>query len=229
MRVGVVMVAFNRREFFRTAVESLRAATGDVQLTVVELDSCDGTADLARRYFGIGLVDRLIVGERAPTLYGSYLQGIDAYLEEHGEPEALYLTAEDYRFAPDWHERLTGWLYDAPPSVSHVTGDLEPDYPWNAVEGVLDAGGRRSLVRHTAPGANWAMTWRSWKRMEPAYRALVNDQHLDDKLNGWARRAGLNICALDLAQHLGNEPRLSAMRNEALAMGKPLDRAKWGM
>lgn len=227
MKVGVVMVAFNRREFFRTAVRSLRSATGDAHLTVVELDSCDGSADLARHYYGIGLVDRLIVGERAPTLYGSYLQGIDAYGDD--PPDALYLTAEDYRFAPDWHERLTGWLYDAPPSVSHVTGDLEPDYPWNAVEGVIDAGGSRALVRHSAPGANWAMTWRSWRRMEAAFRALAADVHLDNQVNAWARQQGLAICALDLAEHLGNEPRLSAMNNTALAMGQPLDRAKWGM
>lgn len=223
------MVAFNRREFFRTAVESLRAATGSMHLTVVELDSCDGTADLARRYREIGLVDRLIDGDRSVNLYRSYLAGVDAYLADAEPPDALYLTAEDYRFTPHWHERLTGFLLDAPPSVSHVTGDLEPDYPWNAVAGVLEAGGRRALVRHTAPGANLAMTWRSWRRMEAVFRRGADDQHLDNSLNAWARREDLAICALDLAEHLGASPELSLYGNQALAMGRPLDRAKWGV
>lgn len=227
MKIGVALVAFNRREMFRRCVESLRAAEGNYALTVVELDSCDGTADLARRFHETGMVDRLILGERPSVLYESYLQGIDAYLADPEPPDGFLLTAEDYVFRPDWRQRLDAWLFDAPPGVSHASAELEPDFPWNRVSGVLDCGGVRALVRHTAPGASWAMTLRSWRRMEPVFRANAREQHLDTLLNAWARRQGLAICALDVAEHVGAE--CSLVGNDAFRLGKPLDRARWGV
>jgi hypothetical protein len=240
MRVAVVMTTFNRKKLFQQTVESLRSCSLPFELVVVDNLSDDGTDEVIRNYQASGLIDAVVRPEkREACLYRTQLMGVDRVLHSdaiggiclHGGggvlPSLLLLTGDDYKYSPKWYQTLVEWYLFAPVDVAICTLDFEPEWDWNEVLGVVDAGGHRALVRRTAPGANWCLRLNDWIWIEKVYRELADDPLLDHKVCHYVAESRRLICALDLCEHAGALESLVA--NRAYSHAQPLDRQKWGV
>lgn len=126
-----------------------------------------------------------------------------------------------------WHEgaqdKLKRFFVDAPDDVELVSGFLEPEWPWNTVRGVVEAGGVRGLWRDNAPGCAWAFKPPFWRNFGPMDEELGQDVKACKRVIA----AGLRVVQLDLAEHKGWGH--STIGNEAIKASTPLDREKWGV
>ncbi len=140
------------------------------------------------------------------------------------QPDVVLFSADDMEYTANWRRRLESFWKAAPPDVALCSLHLEPDYPWNQPEGVVDAGGERALVRASIPGSCWSFRADMWQHIGPLPdKTSGEDLETCNKLRGM----GFRLCALDLAEHIGEQR--SAWGNQSWRYAKPLDKARWGL
>lgn len=229
LKLGVIVCTYNRREFLKGTIESLRSSVVPFDLVVVDNWSDDGTLELCDDYLRRGVIDVLLCPENKVRWFTIVaLIGVEHLVGFMGRPpDVLLLSGDDYLYRSDWAKVLFEWYSQAPDDVALLTLDFEPEWEWNEVFGVLDVSGYRALVRKSAPGANWCFRWVDWLKIAPEYYRLMNDPLLDHKICRYLRNDGKRICALELCEHVGALE--SKAGNRAYSHARPLDRKKWGI
>ena len=213
MKLAVIMVTHARSEMFERAVRTLRAADGSFSLWVFAMDKPaipDCSQDVAIDLYQRGMIDHLILEEIAPNLHRTFRRGIEAAMAVTS-PDAFLLTADDYEFKPTWYEHTVAVLSDD--RFSHITLDIEPPFPWNAIRKQENVNGVDVLIRDTVPGALWAMTLNGWRNMRTIFRNNELATMCDHHINSCMRAQNRLIGAIDEAEHVGAY--LSTVANNA--------------
>lgn len=120
-RVTILIPFFNPGPMFEPCLESCLAQThGDLELVLVDNNSTDGSANLARRVLEGGRVPFHIVNcaEQGPThafkagvdkASGAYVQSLDA--DDTIDPDKVRLQAAALDAAPDYDVAYSDWIY----------------------------------------------------------------------------------------------------------------------
>lgn len=199
--IAIVLVTKDRVEMFRKCITSLQTGRQrGAKVACYALASKDSTQLDAADKYAKGLIDDLILEAPTPSVHETFLRGSDHVMK--WKPDYLLLTADDYVYQSDWDVRATQFLspsYD----VSHISLELEPDFPWNQPRGKLTRQGVTGLLRATVPGANWMMTVARWWHLKPLYADLLDNSGLDHIINGACWRHGMKLAALNCAEHIG--------------------------
>jgi len=216
LRVVVAMLTRNRAKLFKKTVKSLMRTEMFYELCVADMGSTDGTEKLVKELGGF-------VNPRPNPTVGYGMNLIIGKALQFG-PDIVLFTADDYEYKRGWLEALTAFWAQAPADVALVSCNLEPDYDWNTVTGVVDAGGQRAAVRDSVPGANWSFRASEWGIIGPvADKTGGEDLEICRRL----RSAGRRLCALDLTKHIGEAQ--SSWGNQSHLYARPLDRKRWGL
>lgn len=212
----VAVLTYNRKALLRKTLQSLAIQDYPHRFVLVDNGSTDGTADLVERSGGIAIWD----GDHT---VGHGMNVAIAQALARGTKYVLF-TADDYEYQPGALARLVAFWDAAPCEVALCCCNLEPDYPWNQVWGVLESGGQRALMRMSVPGSNWSFRAADWPQIGPL-REVTGGEDLE--VCKRLLSVGRKLCALDLAEHIGE--RKSAWGNQSWTVGRPLDRARLGM
>jgi glycosyltransferase involved in cell wall biosynthesis len=217
VRVAVAILTYNRFDFLTRTLASLRRSGHPFALHLLD----GGSTDPLQREFVLANGGRLAqiasVGESVNVAVGWALES---------KPDLVLFTADDYEYHPGWLASLVRFWEAAPPDVAIVSCNLEPEYDWNTVTDVIDAGGMRALVRNSVPGSNWSFRTAMWPQIGPL-EAKTGGEDLE--VCRHLRAAGYRLAALDLCKHIGEGAGLSAWGNESWRDACPLDRQKWGI
>ncbi len=217
LKLAIAMLTWNRRELFERTYNSLRhPASYPYMLSILDQGSNDGTGQIIQQLDGIV--------NATNTGFGAGMNRVVGMALTH-EPDIVLFTADDYEYKIDALPRLMAFWQDAPQNVALVCCDLEHDYPWNQPRGVVQVGEQRALIRATVPGANWSFRAADWEMIGPMREATGKGEDLE--ICHRLTTAGYTLCALDLAEHIG-ELR-SSWGNGSWKIAEPLDRAKWGV
>lgn len=197
MKVAVAVLSYNRLDLFERTVASLYRTKCPFNLVLYDNGSSDGTE---RRVAALG-------GTCNSTANHTIGHGVRSAVElalGH-EPDLLVLSADDYEYHEDWLERLVRFWEEAPRNVAICTLSIEPAYHWTPVLAVHSIGGQVVLQRRTVPGANWSFRAALWSEIGAAIPdgSHKYDHQVCARLNG----AGRWLCALPLAEHIGEKRR----------------------
>lgn len=218
LRLAIALLTWNRKALFECTYNSLRRpAIWPFTWHIVDQGSTDGTAELVKTYGGLINQDgNRTIGHGMNLVIGAALQT---------KPDIVLFTADDYEYKTRALNRLMAFWQNAPTDVAIVSCNLEPDYPWNQPQGVIEAGGQRALIRATVPGSNWSFRATDWPIIGPIREATGDGEDLEvcHRLTA----AGYKLCALDLCNHIGEH--LSTWGNRSWQNALPLDRVKWGI
>lgn len=217
MRVAVAVLTYNRLALLKRTLASLELGGYPYTLIVVDNGSIDGTAEYVTSIGGYCNRD----GNHSMGYGGN--QAVRLALLTN--PDIVLLTADDVAYYPGWLARLVDFWQHAPDTVIIAATNLEPDYAWNKVLGVVDAGGERALLRASVPGDKWSFRAADWLKIGPI-RAATGDRE-DLEICDRLITQGYGLAALDLSEHIGE--RVSAWGNLSWTIAKPLDRARWGV
>ena len=223
LRLAMAVLTYNRIAMLMQTLSSLGAGLYRAEpqiewhLTVVDNGSHDGTQDWVAE-MPAGYCNRdgnVTVG------HGMNLAISRALV---WEPDIVLFTADDYRYAAGWADKLAAFWGEAPAEVALVCCNLEPDYDWNKPSGVIEAGGQRALARASVPGSNWSFRAKDWPAIGPLVETTGGeDLAVCKRLRGQGRV----LCAMDLTEHIGE--RASAWGNGSWRVARPLDRERWGI
>lgn len=193
MKVVVALLTYNRKDFYKRTLHSLKQTKLPFDLIPVDNGSTDGTAGLVRGQKGFCNTD----GNR--TIGHGFRLAMGLALAR--KPDIVLFTADDYFYCPGWLEHLTEFWENAPKHAALCSLTMEPPYRWNTILGALHIGGCWVVERHTVPGANWSFRAGLWRQLEP----LIPDDshHYDRRVCEALRKKGGRIYALPLAEHLG--------------------------
>ncbi len=223
LKIAVAVLSYNRRALLERTLHSLstplaRTLQGQGLLTLhlVDNGSTDGSEELVAVMGGLCNTD----GDR------SVGHGMNLAIGEAlaAGPDLVLFTADDYRYYPDWLERLLDWWEDAPGDVVLTTCSVEPEYDWNTPRGIIVAGGETGVIRDSVPGSNWSFLAEDVGDIIPVRETTGGE---DLEICAALRARGRLLCALDLAEHIGE--RRSAWGNESWRVGRPFDWKRWGL
>ncbi len=217
LSLSIAILTWNRKDLFLRTHRSLVNQAGEFELCVLDQGSTDGTEAIVQS------LGRFATGDGNTSFGHGLNRGVAMALE--CRPDIVFFTADDYEYKPDALQRLMAFWEDAPAKVALTCCNLEHEYPWNAVRGVLEAGNERALVRDTVPGGNWSFRAQDWPIIGPIRE--VTGQGEDLEVCHRLTAAGYKLCELDLAEHIGE--RLSTWGNRSWQYAVPLDREKWGL
>lgn len=227
MRVAVAVLTYNRFDLLYRTLASLRRSGHPFALHLLD----GGSTDPLQREFVLANGGRLA---QIATVGESVNVAVNWALES--KPDLILFTADDYEYRAGWLAALVRFWEAVSPDVALVSCNLEPEYSWNTVQDVIDAGEvrtprgtyhtGRALVRSTLPGSNWSFRASMWPQIGPLeHRTGGEDLAVCRRL--WGQ--GYRLAALDLAEHIGEGDGLSAWGNESWRQAIPLDRQKWGI
>jgi glycosyltransferase involved in cell wall biosynthesis len=120
-RFSIVIPAYNEAQFLGPCLDSLRAQdfSGPYEVIVVDNNSTDGTADLARSRGAI------VVGEARPGVCAARQRGTTA-----ARGEIVVSTDADTAFSPGWLSRIDRAFRDDPRRVAVAGPCRFVDPPW---------------------------------------------------------------------------------------------------
>lgn len=216
IKVAVAILTWNRKDLFKRTLRSLKNTEYPYALSIVDNGSTDGTERIVRSLGGY-----LNTTGNHTAGYGMNLAITRALM---CKPDIVVFTADDYEYRSGWLETLVNFWKHAPDSVILVTCNLEPVYGWNTVRGMVEYGGVRALVRDSVPGSNWSFRARDWPLIGPLQEKTGGE---DLAVCARLRERGYSLCALDLAEHIGEKQ--SSWGNRSYLFGQPLDRERWGI
>lgn len=217
LKLAIAMLTWNRKALFERTYNSLeRPASWAHTMTILDQGSNDGTAQIVERLHG--------AVNASNTGFGAGMNKVVGMALAH-EPDIVLFTADDYEYRPEALPALMAFWQGAPQNVALACCDLEHNYPWNQPRGVLQVGEQRALIRATLPGANWSFRAADWDMIGPMREVTGDGEDLE--ICHRLTTAGYTLCALDLAEHVGE--RLSSWGNGSWKIAEPLDRAKWGV
>lgn len=185
-------------------------------LCIVDNGSTDGTAEEVAKLGGY-----CNTGRNHTAGHGMNL-AIEAALKY--KPDLIVFTADDYEYEKGWLKRLVAFWRTAPEHVTLVSCNLEPVYGWNTILGTVEGGDEKGLIRASIPGANWSFAAKDWPLIGPISEKTGGE---DLEICARLRESGRLLCALDLAEHIGEKQ--SSWGNKSYLFSQPLDREKWGL
>jgi len=220
MKIGVAVLTYNRKALFINTLDSLLAnrmyETGSsFSLSVYDNGSHDGTDKLVREIGG-----QVNTGDNHTTGFGMN-RVIEMAMKT--KPDVILFTADDFFYRSDWLEKLVAFWEAAPTDVVLASCYLEPDWDWNKISEIGDAGGQHYAIRASVPGSNWSFRTSDLYRIYPvAEKTGGEDLEICHRLTS----QGAKLVALDLVKHTGE--RQSAWGNGSWQYAKSLDLAALG-
>ena len=213
VKVAVAVLTYNRFALLKCTLASLRCSDYPFDLCLLD----GGSSDPLQRDFVLVQGGHLA---QITTIGESVNVAVEWALE--GKPDLILFSADDYEYKPGWLASLVRFWEAAPLDVALVCCNLEPDYDWNAVQGVIVAGGMLALVRDSVPGSNWSFRVGMWPQIGPL-EAKTGGEDLE--VCRQLREQGYRLVALDLCGHIGE--RQSAWCNRSWENARPLDKKLW--
>jgi len=193
MKVVAAVLSYNRRALWKRTVKSLDRSTLPLELVFYDNGSSDGTEALVVQRGGVcNKTGNHSIGHGVRAAVGLAL---------NRRPELVLLSGDDYEYHDRWLEHLVAFWRAAPADVAICTLSIEPAYHWSPVLSTKVIGGQVVLVRRTVPGANWSFRPGLWGEIE----SLIpdNSHKYDHRVCAALNEAGRWLCALPLAEHIG--------------------------
>jgi glycosyltransferase involved in cell wall biosynthesis len=218
--VGILthqVLSSGRLDVFSQTVESLSEQMSPTDLLyIVDNHSDDGSAEYVESLGGISIRDPVSTCGRGMNRTLSLCASV--------EPDLIVFSNDDIRWRPGALPSLAAFWEFAPADILIASGLQQDVYPWSTPRERVEYGGVCGLVRDSVPGGAWTLRAKDWPKIRPVPEASGwDDVPTCDRL----RRKGYRVCALDLAEHLGED--LSTWGNDSARHGTPLDRAAWGL
>jgi GT2 family glycosyltransferase len=209
---------YDRHELFKRTVTSLVHDIDKIslELYIVDNGSTDETPEYVRSIGGTVLSDPI-------TTCGHGMNATIGICAGSGA-ELVVFSNDDIEWRAGALPALVRFWSEAPADILIASGLLEDDFPWNTVRERVDYGGVPGLIRDTAPGGTWTLRAADWGKIAPVPEAAGYD---DVPTCNRLRAKGYRVCQLDLAEHQGEH--VSTWGNISRELGKPLDRAAWGL
>ena len=216
MKIAVAVLTFGRPWLLERTLASL----GDVDKLIL-MDNNNGMDMQTGAIVAEWELDCFIMRNMLPV--GAAMNGLIDHALSY-EPDLVVFSADDYEYKEGWREDLEEWWEEADEDVAITSCHLEPIYPWNTIKKAVSFGGRTGLSRRTLPGSSWTLRAGMWPEIGPIpERTGQEDTEVCLKLLD----KGYRLCALDLAEHIGEEQ--SAWGNNSYKMAKPLNKEEWGI
>ncbi len=216
MKIAVAVLTFSRSWLLERTLASL----GDVDALVI-MDNNNG----------MDMQTGAIVSEKGPDcsvmrnmlpVGAAMNELIDISLSY--KPDLVVFSADDYEYVEGWRDVLEEWWEEADDDIAITSCHMEPIYPWNTIYGDISFGGHTGLLRRTLPGASWTFKPSMWPEIGPIPERTGRE---DTEVCLRMLDNGYRLCALDLAEHIGEEQ--SAWGNNSYKIAKPLDKGEWGL
>jgi hypothetical protein len=196
MKVVAAVLTFNalstgRDVLLRRCARSLGDAD---EVLIVDNASTDGESDAWVRSLG-GWVNP---GTNHNCARGTNLCAAAAV---NRDADLVVLSDDDMHWRTGWRRTLEAFWTVAWDDFWLAGCHLEPEYPWNQIEGVADVGGVPALVRSSTGAASWTFPAVRWAQIGPISDQMqgVGDVPACQSI---INRGG-RIAQLDLADHLG--------------------------
>lgn len=198
MKLVVAVLSYNRRALWKRTVKSLERTNLPFKLLFYDNGSHDGTEILVARRGGVcNQTSNHTIGHGARAAVGLALKH---------RPDLILLTGDDYEYHERWLDCLLAFWKAAPPEVAICTLNIAPAYRWSPVLSTKVIGGQVVLVRGMIPGANWSFRPKLWREIGP----MVPDDsnQYDKRVAAYLKDRGRWLCALPLAEHIGEGRRI---------------------
>jgi len=229
LAVGILthnVMSFDRLELLKRTTDSVVSVFGESSLFIVDNGSWDGTN---------GVVARICEGTKIKHLSswdgdGTYGPGRGRnFIQKHfldTDADVFVCSDDDVVWRAEAAKGIAEFWSEAPAGLAILSGLLEPEWSWNTPRGVVEAGGRRALVRDSAPAAAWSYRRKDVDAIYPL-RETLSDLGEDYAACVRLREAGRTVAQMDLAEHIGWGK--STHGNNAVSWARPLDRSRWGV
>lgn len=199
MKVHVGVFCIRRYNHFKDCLKSLDR-NESVKVYAVPMDAT--AMDIASR--SQKHIDAVIYQNPYKSVYGNYRAFADEISKTPIEPtDLIYFSADDYLYRQGWAKKLMDFMSDNMMNISHLSGDLEPHFPWNDIIEMVGNNAVRGYSRATICGANMIMTKRRWDKLYEVWQSIEHDPMLDHRLCKIATDNGKKLIALNLADHTG--------------------------
>ncbi|HUV94567.1 MAG TPA: glycosyltransferase family A protein [Anaerolineae bacterium] len=197
MKVALAILSYNRLDLWERTLASLYQGGYPFGLVLYDNGSSDGTERRVAELGGIcNCTKNHTIGHGVRSAVGLALRH---------KPDIIVLSADDYEYHQGWLERLVRFWEAAPQPVAICTLSIEPAYEWTPVLAVHSIGEQVVLQRRTVPGANWSFRAALWPQLEPM---IPDNAHkYDHRLCAELNAQGCWLCALPLAEHIGENRR----------------------
>ncbi len=214
MKAAIALLTYNRQGLFLRTLNSIYNAGHPYSLSIYDNGSHDGTAEIVK---GIG--GDVNTSDNHTTGHGMNAVVMKAM---ESEPEIILFTADDFEYRQDWLLKLISFWENTPQDIIMASCYLEPDWDWNKISEVGDAG-EHYAIRDSIPGSNWSFRARDIDKIFPVREATGGE---DLEICRRLRGDGYKLAALDLVKHTGEQD--SAWGNESWRYAKPLDLSALG-
>lgn len=214
MKISIALLTYNRQSLFLRTLNSIYDAGHSYSLSIYDNGSKDGTGDIVK---GIG--GEVNTSDNHTTGHGMNAVVIMAM---QSNPDVIVFTADDFEYRKGWLSRLVDFWQNAPADIMMASCYLEPDWDWNKISEIGEAG-QRYAIRDSIPGSNWTFRARDIDKIFPVREATGGE---DLEICRRLRGDGYKLAALDLVKHTGEQE--SAWGNESWRYAKPLDVAALG-
>jgi len=200
--ISIIVVVKNRTEYIEKCIRTLRDSGTDTEITLYSVGTSRDVKNICMNMFQDGLLDHLMLDYESATLFNTYVDGLK-FIERQPH-DVILLTADDYAYVPGWGAKVEAFL-SGNHDVVTASCDMEPLFPWNAPDEIVEHNGVRALSRATIPGANWCFTALACDMvLRPLIEAYQNEMTVDHDINGHIRNVlKKKLCALPLADHVG--------------------------
>lgn len=212
IRISIVIPAFNEEGCLAACLDSIAAQTvAPFEVIVVDNNSTDGTAAVARRYPFVTLVS-----EKRQGIVFARNKGFDI-----ARGDIIARTDADVVLPADWTERVRDFYAEPEHARTGLSGNGRPNnlpFPrllgW--VQGQIAFRFNRLLLGHYIFfGSNMAMPADFWPVLKSEV-CLRTDIHEDLDLAIHAHRAGLAIAYRETLRVTGRAARVVARRHELI-------------
>ena len=180
-----------RSDLFRRTYDSLNV--DGVRVIPVDNGSTDGTEEMVAELGGYCY--------RGPNTTCGHGTNIAARVAIGAGADICVLSDDDMEWSPAWATWLTSWWWAAPDELVLTGCHLEPEFPWNLIEGAATYGGVQGLLRASTGAASWSFRADDWPKIGPIPDRIQG--HGDVPACEAVKAQNLTIGQIDLATHLG--------------------------